>query len=151
MQYTLLWRKNLIKHRVRFYWAISALSTSLTQLACGQLQCNMVLNRPIAIDFLYQWTRLIFWENKINILKSINMWIMISIISYFYQKYFWQLELSFSFSEYFIFPILSKIEITIDFNGYKSYSYCHYWQLAQYIHFIRPCRYCNLKEPFVVL
>ena len=50
-----------------------ALSTSITQLNCGQLQCIMVVNRPIAVHseclecfFLIKYTQLVFNYNLLH-------------------------------------------------------------------------------------
>ena len=52
LQYTLLTCcgvKISLQHTVRPQWTLAVLSTSLTQLNCGQLQCHVVVKRPIAM------------------------------------------------------------------------------------------------------
>ena len=39
------------KKKVRFHWTQAVLSTHLTPLICGQLQCHEAVNRPIAMHF----------------------------------------------------------------------------------------------------
>ena len=48
--------KTWSKHTVRPHWTLAVLSVSLTQLNCGQLQCHVVVNRPIALHSECQWT-----------------------------------------------------------------------------------------------